>query len=442
MSPNIIGSTFMLAESAISNTDANNNNKTNAASSAQAAASNGSCPVTNSGMPVTSNESSTKLDSAIMKSSNSNSDNNTKVAAGKSGNNTKQDVAQTKPYKMEIVWHNIVLFIILHSTAFYGLYLVFAENAYLDLVNTYFVLFLSGMGITAGVHRLWAHRCYKAKTPLRIFLMLCQSLAFQNSIYEWTRDHRVHHKFTDTDADPHNSRRGFFFAHMGWLLCKKHPDVKGKGKQIDMSDLAADPVVMFQKKYYFIIMPICCFVLPALIPYYYMGSSLKVCFFVGSMLRYCLSLHGTWLVNSAAHFYGIKPYDKNISPVNSRLVSSITYGEGWHNYHHVFPWDYKAAELGNDFNWTTTFLHLMAKIGQAYDLKTVSKEMLLKRIQRTGDGSHPSCIDMNNNNTMTKAEMMAQLDHEKEVTMVWGWEDQDVDIEDRKGTKIIDKKDV
>lgn len=116
------------------------------------------------------------------------------------------------------------------------------------LLTAYIVVFFSGMGITAGVHRLWSHRAYKAKLPLRIFLMLCQSLAFQNSIYEWTRDHRVHHKFTDSDADPHNSRRGFFFAHMGWLMCKKHPDVKEKGKQIDMSDLKADPVVMFQKK--------------------------------------------------------------------------------------------------------------------------------------------------------------------------------------------------
>lgn len=82
------------------------------------------------------------------------------------------------------------------------------------------------------------------------------------------------------------------------------------------------------------------------------------------MLRYCISLHGTWLVNSAAHFYGMKPYDKNISSVNNKLVSGITFGEGWHNYHHVFPWDYKAAELGNYYNWTTGFLNLMAKIGK------------------------------------------------------------------------------
>ena len=74
-------------------------------------------------------------------------------------------------------------------------------------------------------------------------------LLLQNDIYEWSRDHRVHHKFSETDADPHNARRGFFFAHVGWLLCKKHPQVKERGKTVDMSDLLQDPIVVYQRKY-------------------------------------------------------------------------------------------------------------------------------------------------------------------------------------------------
>ena len=95
---------------------------------------------------------------------------------------------------------------------------------------------------------MWCHRSYKAKLPLRILLMLVNCMALQNSIYEWTRDHRVHHKHVDTHADPYNSQRGFFFAHMGWLMCRKHPEVKRKGRAIDMSDLEKDPVVMFQHR--------------------------------------------------------------------------------------------------------------------------------------------------------------------------------------------------
>lgn len=78
----------------------------------------------------------------------------------------------------------------------------------------------------------------------------------QNDIYEWVRDHRVHHKWSETDADPHNARRGFFFAHMGWLCCKKHPEVIAKGKTLDLSDLEGDPMIDFQRKYYKILHPI------------------------------------------------------------------------------------------------------------------------------------------------------------------------------------------
>jgi fatty-acid desaturase len=119
---------------------------------------------------------------------------------------------------------------------------------YVLFFTAFFLTHFGGLGITAGAHRLWAHRTYKAKLPLRILLMLAQTFALQNDIHEWVRDHRVHHKFTDTDADPHNSTRGFFFSHMGWLMVKKHKDVFIKGKTVDMSDVASDPVVRFQRK--------------------------------------------------------------------------------------------------------------------------------------------------------------------------------------------------
>lgn len=70
----------------------------------------------------------------------------------------------------------------------------------------------------------------------------------QNSMFIWCRDHRLHHRYSDTDGDPHNAKRGFFFSHIGWLMTKKHPLVKKLGQQIDMSDLQADWMVMFQKK--------------------------------------------------------------------------------------------------------------------------------------------------------------------------------------------------
>lgn len=108
--------------------------------------------------------------------------------------------------------------------------------------------FISSYGISAGAHRYWAHKCYKVTRPLYYILLFLQTTAFQNCVIEWVRDHRVHHKYSDTNADPHNASRGFFFSHMGWLMCKKHPDVIKYGKRVDMTDLTSDPVLQFQKK--------------------------------------------------------------------------------------------------------------------------------------------------------------------------------------------------
>lgn len=149
----------------------------------------------------------------------------------------------------------------------------------------------SAMGITAGAHRLWAHRSYKAKLPLRILLAFFNLIALQNDLWTWSRDHRVHHKFSDTDADPHNSQRGLFFSHMGWLLCKKHADVITKGKAVDMSDLDKDPVIVFQRKYYAPLVIFTCFVLPTLVPVYLWRENFWVAFFVCGLYRYCYSLH-------------------------------------------------------------------------------------------------------------------------------------------------------
>uniref|UniRef100_A0A8D8V0D8 Acyl-CoA Delta(11) desaturase n=1 Tax=Cacopsylla melanoneura TaxID=428564 RepID=A0A8D8V0D8_9HEMI len=327
----------------------------------------------------------------------------------------------TNSYRWKIVWRNLIAFVYLHASALYGLYLILTFNqVQLSTVFTLLILgFISAEGVTAGAHRLWSHRTYSAKWPLRLLLMLAQTMAFQNHIYEWVRDHRVHHKFTDEDADPHNSRRGFFFSHMGWLLVRKHPDVKLRGRTVDMSDLDKDWVVMFQMKYYLILMPVCCFLIPALIPWYFFNETWSNSWYVSAMLRYTLSLHFTWLVNSAAHIWGVKPYDKNISPTENPSVSVLTFGEGWHNYHHTFPWDYKAAELGNySLNLTTGVIDMFARIGWAYDLKTTDPELIRKRSTRTGDG--------------TRQEGHGHS-HENQL---YGWNDKDMTIEDRMMPKI------
>jgi len=310
---------------------------------------------------------------------------------------------------LQLVWRNIILFVYLHLGAVYGLYLMFVSARIYTSIWGFALYQLGGLGITAGAHRLWAHKSYKAKWPLRFFLTSCNTLAFQDAVLDWARDHRVHHKYSETDADPHNATRGFFFSHVGWLLCRKHPEVKTKGKNIDLSDLYEDPILRFQKRYYLLVMPLTAFIVPTAVPMYFWNETFLNAFAV-NLFRYTLTLNATWLVNSAAHMYGHKPYDKYINPAENLTVAILAMGEGWHNYHHTFPWDYKTAELGQySTNFTAAFIDLMAKLGQAYDLKTVSTELIKKRVQRTGDGTHE----------------------------LWGWGDRDQSPEERKEAVIM-----
>lgn len=246
---------------------------------------------------------------------------------------------------------------------------------------------ISGFGITVGVHRLWSHRSYTAAAPLRLTLMLFNSIANQGTIFHWARDHRVHHKFSETDADPHNATRGFFFAHMGWLFVKKHPDVVKVGRDLDFTDLLEDPFVMFQKKldpWFTLYM---CFVFPAQVASHFWGEQFWTAFFVAGGLRYVMVLHFTWLVNSAAHLYGDHPYDVLSYPAENPFVSLCSVGEGWHNWHHKYPYDYAASEFGisSQFNPSKLFIDVMAQLGLVWDRKRASAAWAMGRARRDRD---------------------------------------------------------
>jgi stearoyl-CoA desaturase (delta-9 desaturase) len=293
--------------------------------------------------------------------------------------------APKSAYKLQIVWRNVAIMAALHVSAIYGLYLCFVSAKWQTTAFAIILYLLSGLGITAGAHRLWSHRSYKAKFPLRLILAFFNTMAFENDIYEWSRDHRVHHKYSETNADPHNATRGFFFAHCGWLLCKKHPDVIEKGKLVNCEDILTDPIVRFQRRFYLPLVTVCCFVIPTIVPHFYWNETYWNAYFVCALLRYCWTLNMTWLVNSAAHLWGRKPYDKHINPSENPSVIIGAIGEGFHNYHHTFPYDYATSEFGPKFNFTTCFINLFAAIGWAYDLRTVSPQAIVQRKLRTGD---------------------------------------------------------
>ncbi|KAK0182036.1 hypothetical protein PV327_000208 [Microctonus hyperodae] len=309
---------------------------------------------------------------------------------------TPMEMTMKKPkkwyeFETKIKWGNTIFIVILHCLCFYyAITFPYRQHPFLFFWG-YLMGELGGIGITAGAHRLWAHRSYKAKLPLRIILAILFYSAGMNKMYYWVRDHRTHHKYTDTEADPHDSTRGFWFSHVGWLMMKKKNIVRERGRQIDMTDILQDPVIQFFDKYYIIIAPLLFIFFPIFIPVYFFNQSLKYTIISQLFVRYPCILNATWSVNSFAHLFGYHTYDKNIRPTENIWVSFFAAGEGWHNYHHVFPWDYRAAEFkGFFFNLTSLLIDLFAKIGWAYDLKQVEPEQIRKVVEQKGDGTHLS----------------------------------------------------
>ncbi|CAH0724911.1 unnamed protein product, partial [Brenthis ino] len=290
-------------------------------------------------------------------------------------------------FKNDIKWVNVILIGLYHIAAVYWCSIYSIPVKWQTVVFAALTFIVAGFGVTGGAHRLWTHKTFKAKLPLKIFLLICFSGAGQNTLEQWVRDHRVHHKFSDTDADPHNANRGLFFSHIGWLMMKKNNQVITSGKQIDMTDITNDPLLRFYNKYFNYFKLLFCYILPVFINVQLFGETWQCAVAWQWFIRFLSAFHSELTVNSLAHAYGYKPYNKNIVPRENRFVATCTFGEGWHNYHHAFPFDYKAAEHFDTLNLTSKAIRLFEKIGWAYDLREATPEMINSMAERLGDGT-------------------------------------------------------
>ena len=282
----------------------------------------------------------------------------------------------------DIVWFNASIFAIGCLLHVYSCYVI-VSNLDIKMGKTLLVGYVIGMysalSMTAGAHRLWSHKSYDAKLPFRVFLMIGHCIAGQNSLKVWVRDHLIHHKFTETDADPHNTHRGFFFAHVGWLLRRKHPEVVLQAQKVNFDHLMDDPVVRFQHKYYFYLYFFFAFLGPSMIPWYFWNESVHNSFLVVYVFRYMNVLHTTWFINSCAHMFGFRPFNHLIEARDHYLMNSISVGEGYHNFHHAFPFDYRSAEEGTWFNTTKWLIDIGALLGQVYNRKVLPSHLATAR---------------------------------------------------------------
>lgn len=239
--------------------------------------------------------------------------------------------------------------------------------------------FNTGLGITAGYHRLWAHRCYKASLPLRVYLAAVGAGAMEGSARWWSKGHRAHHRYTDTEKDPYSVRKGLLYSHLGWMIIKQNPK---RGGRTDITDLNEDPVVVFQHKHFVKCVIFMALVFPTLVAGLGWGDWLGGYIYAG-ILRVCFVQQATFCVNSLAHWLGDQPFDDRNSPRDHVITALVTLGEGYHNFHHEFPSDYRNAIEWYQYDPTKWCIWMWKQLGLASDLKTFRQNEIEKgRLQQ------------------------------------------------------------
>lgn len=243
-----------------------------------------------------------------------------------------------------------------------------------------FMYIACGLSITAGYHRLFSHRTHKAAWPLRLFYALFGAGAFQNSAIKWCSDHRRHHLVTDTDDDPYSVLKGFFWAHIGWVMVSQEEERVEK-----VEDLQADPILAFQDRHIFLLGFLVGMVLPGVAGWFFLGglAGFMGGFIWGGLFRVVIVHHATFLINSAAHTWGSQPYSTANTSRDSPFLSLLTYGEGYHNFHHTFQADYRNGHKWHHWDPTKWWIKGFSFIKMTSGLHKIPDKTIESRKMKT-----------------------------------------------------------
>ncbi len=240
-----------------------------------------------------------------------------------------------------------------------------------------------GFGVTAGYHRLLAHRSFHAARAVQFLLALAGSLATQGGPLWWVAHHRSHHRYTETDRDIHSPRtQGFWRSHMGWMLAAESFRENGANAR----DLYRVPELKFLQQHYVWI------VLGQGAAIYALGEGLAVlgvntsglqmlvwAWFIATVALW----HATFMVNSVCHLWGSRPFDAEDASTNNWLVALLALGEGWHNNHHKFAYSARHGLEWWQFDLTWVLLRAMEKLGLVSELR-LPRPRMLERARATG----------------------------------------------------------
>lgn len=275
----------------------------------------------------------------------------------------------------QINWSTVLFLIAYQGLLFVLLPLyLYYHTPSLGIVLSAIVLFvLSGLGITAGYHRYYAHRTYRTNSVIETLLLFFTSMAAQSSALRWSYEHRIHHAHVDTDLDPYSIKKGFWYAHCLWLM-----DLPKNIEPKVVSDLLKNKLVMFQHRHTnklmfatnFLVFLICGWLFND-----YFGAFVFTC-----LLRMFALHHCTWFINSIAHTWGEKPFCQELSAVDNYFISILTFGEGYHNFHHTFANDYRNGIRWYHFDPTKWLIWTLNQLGLAHSLKKTDHVTIEKRV--------------------------------------------------------------
>jgi stearoyl-CoA desaturase (delta-9 desaturase) len=250
------------------------------------------------------------------------------------------------------------------SLAFFAVHLIPFLAIFTGVTRTAlilaFVTFTTRMFfITAGYHRYFAHKTYRLNRVSQFVWAFGGTMAAQKGPLWWAAHHRNHHRFSDTERDVHSPKRGFWWSHVGWILCDKY----NEADRSQIRDFASYPELRFIDRHDWIgpwTLGVICFAIGG-------WSGLLIGFFASTVLLW----HVTFTVNSVAHVFGRRAYETDDTSRNTLLVALATGGEGWHNNHHRYPWSARQGFRWWQVDATYYVLRALSCVGIVHDLRPV-----------------------------------------------------------------------
>jgi stearoyl-CoA desaturase (Delta-9 desaturase) len=241
-------------------------------------------------------------------------------------------------------------------------------------VTLFFVMFFAcGFSVSLGYHRLFSHLTFKASWPVRLFTLIFGAAAFENSVLMWASEHRRHHKHVDHDDDPYCISKGFFHAHIGWLIFKLDSDQPYD----NVADLQTDKLIVWQDRHVQTIAVLVSLGVPSILGFLWNGwQGALGGVLIAGVARIVALQHCTFLINSACHTIGRQPYSTKCSARDSLWLALFTFGEGYHNYHHEFQHDYRNGVKPWQFDPTKWIIWTLSKLRFTKNLRRVPADRI------------------------------------------------------------------